>query len=661
MINTVDQENINHVLARGLSVLKFQPPICMSDWADKYFYLVAESSSIEGQWRTLPFQKGIMDCMGSGDIPVVTLFKPARIGATKCMVAASGYFVAHHHRSQILYQPTDSDARDFVGDEIDPMIRDVPAVSECMLVDPEKRSSGNTKHRKEFVGAVIDIKGGKSARNYRRMTRDVVMYDELDGFDVDVEGEGSPVSLGDIRISTSSFPKSIRGSTPGTEGESLIQASIEDADLTVWRYLPCPDCGIFHRLEWANMHWVGDDPDSVLHACESCGSLVGYEQYQAMDALGKWGSEDGVWLMDDVTFADSGGAYVEPPRHIAFRFWAGYSYFTTWSELVSEFLRANIAKKRGDLSKLKTFVNTRLAELWTEEGTVIDAMPLMDRREDYGPEVPEGALVITAGVDVQIDRVEVETVAWGIGMENWSLEYKVFSGATALAPEVPGTVWAELDKYLRKRFVHENGTVMRIIACCIDSAHSTQSVYKFCARRAGRRIVAIRGYAGAGRKVASPHRKSKKYDATFMPVGVDSCKELLYTALRVESPGPNYCHFPLAYDQKHFKGLTAEKRTSKFVAGRRVSVWVPKRPGIRNEPLDVRNYCRAAIEMLTTLNLDKVKRVMDIKSASAGVAMRAIAGAHRPPAEVQAETQDTPKPVRARKRRRRGTISRGIS
>ena len=48
--------------------LSFKPPekLSLSDWADKYAYLSLESSSEAGRWRTLPYQKAIMDAVTVG-------------------------------------------------------------------------------------------------------------------------------------------------------------------------------------------------------------------------------------------------------------------------------------------------------------------------------------------------------------------------------------------------------------------------------------------------------------------------------------------------------------------------------------------------------------------------------------------------------------------
>ena len=597
--------SLNRAIARGLSPLVKRELLSMSEWADKYFYLVAESSNLEGRWETLPYQRAIMNAIGGDEIRVVSWQKPARVGYTKIIVIAIGYNAEHKRRSQVVYQPTDTDARDFVKDEIDPAIRDVPVLRQVLLSDPEKKSQYNTRTKKNFIGSSLDIKGGKSARNFRRMTKDNVYYDELDGFDEDVEGEGEPTSLGDMRVSGSAFPKSVRGSTPGELGKSLIYSSMDDADLVFRRYLPCSDCGEFDYLKWSNIKYIDNDPSTTQLLCEQCGSLVGYSKYRDMDAKGEWRTEHGHYIDGDDNFFNVDGERIDPPYHIGFILWAAYSYFTTWPDLVAEWLAAIKADKKGNPNKLKTFVNTRLGEAWEVKGSSVNADIFLNRLENYGPEVPEKVLCITAGVDIQEDRIEVEVLGWGKDYENWSIDYNIIPGDTSVSPELKDSVWQKLNDFLLTVYTHESGVRLRIAATCIDSGFNTTTVYKFCKPRTKRGVYPIKGVAGQGRPIVGRATKANKEKVNVYPIGVDTAKEILYAHLKVIKPGPSYCHFPANYDAEYFEQLTSEKCVKKKVNGRSVRVWVLKVAGRRNEPLDCRNYARAAYDIFNP-NMDRL-------------------------------------------------------
>ena len=567
----------------------------MADWADQYFYLSPESSSIEGRWVTLPYQRAILNTIGNDDVRIVTWKKSARVGYTKCICVAVGYFAEHRKRNQLLYQPTDSDAEDFVKDEIDTMLRDVGVLKGLLMSDPEKRSRFNTSTKKTFLGSTLDIKGGKTPRNYRRMTKDVVYYDELDGFDHDIENEGDPLSLGDTRLETSSFPKSVRGSTPKVKGMSLIEDSFDEADLQFLRYLPCPHCDHMQPLTWGQMKFNKDDYSSAYCECISCQGRITYDQYAEMDRNGEWRNEDGVTLTDEGQFRHPDGSYHPPVFHVSFHIWSAYSYFLTWGELVKEFIMAKAEQKKGKLKRLKAFVNVRLGETWEEEGDTVEDHVLMRHREAYGDTVPEGVRVITTAVDCQDDRLEIEWVGWGEGEESWGLLYERIYGNIS-KPEI----WNILEEKLQSSFAYDDGTVISSKLTCLDSGgHFTDNVYQFCARNP-RRYIPIKGSSQAGQQIAKMPKTPNRRGLYLVMVGTDTAKELIYDRYSLASPGPGYCHYndeAHGYDDEYFEQATSETRVKHYSRGIASFVW-RKENSTRNEALDVRVYNTAGIRLL---------------------------------------------------------------
>ncbi len=239
------KNSLNEAAARGLRILYSPEPKTLSEWADEHFYLSPESSSTAGEWETIPYQKGIMDCMSNDDIKKITWRKSARTGYTKIIVAAICYFSEHKRRGQVIFQPTNGDAEEFTKDELDPAFRDVDCMSE-IFPEHEKKSKKNTLAKKMMKGSTLDIRGGESPGNYRRLTKDIVYYDELSGFPHNVggstKGDGGATDLGDIRLTSSSFPKSVRGSTPKLSRTCLISASLDEADIVLNYCVPCPHC-----------------------------------------------------------------------------------------------------------------------------------------------------------------------------------------------------------------------------------------------------------------------------------------------------------------------------------------------------------------------------------------------------------------------------------
>jgi phage terminase large subunit GpA-like protein len=243
--------------------------------------------------------------------------------------------------------------------------------------------------------------------------------------------------------------------------------------------------------------------------------------------------------------------------------------------MVTEFLRA---KKLPET--LKTWVNTSLGETWEEAGESIEADSLINRKESWGMDAPENVVLVTAGVDVQGDRLEIEVKGWGVGEESWSLDYRVFYGDPAQE-----NVWHELDQYLLKPIKSKTGLYLSIACTCVDSGgHHTQAVYQFCAARAIRGVFAIKGINQPSKPLVGRPSKNNRYGLRLYPLGVDTAKEVIYSRLKITEPGAGYYHFPLERDREYFLQLTAEKQVTRFAKGVSKREWIKTRA--RNEVLD---------------------------------------------------------------------------
>ena len=598
---------------------------------DAEFYLSAESSGTQGRWRCFPYQIAIADWFSNDDIQVLTWRKAARVGYSKILVGSIGYNCSHRKRNQLVYQPVDSDAKDFCNDEIDTMIRDVPVVRCELKGDIEKQGKHNTAEKKKFHGCTLDIKGGKAGRNYRRMTKDVVYYDELDGFVNDVDGEGSPVSLGDTRITTSSYPKSIRGTTPKERSTSQIEASLRDADLIFARFVPCLSCGDLAPLTWARMKFDKNDFHSAGVVCEKCGYMHKYTQYPEMDKGGIWKTvilkkdssiaidEKGYWYDEKKgIFYDNEGQKIPTPYHIGVVLTGMYSYFKTWNKGVYEFIKARRELKRGDHTKMKTFVNIYLGESWEDTGERL-VIEYDKRVEDYDiNRIPEEVVFITAGADVQGGkdaRIELEIVGWGIGEETWSLGYYVIPGNVEQT-----LIWDHVEKILTTKYERIDGVLLPISCAVIDSGYLAEKVFAYTGPREKRNVFASKGKAqSVGPICGKPTMQGDKIKALQIPVNTGDAKTIIYNRLEdIDQPGPGYCHFGLHCDQHYFDMLTSEEKKLTYKKGKPVVSWEVIK-GRRNEGLDCRVYNLVAyyranpnIEMLS-------KRIHAAKNAGTQV------------------------------------------
>jgi len=355
------------------------------------------------------------------------------------------------------------------------------------------------------------------------------------------------------------------------KGASRIELEFEASDQRRF-FVPCLHCGEYQVLKWANVSWPSGEPQKAQYACESCGGLLNDGQRIAMIRRGEWRAT--------APFTGRAGFHLS-------------ELYSPWSTL-GGIAQAFVEAKRSP-ETLKTWVNTSLGETWEDSGEGVDDTGLLSRREEYTAEVPDRAVLLTAGVDVQSDRLEMEVVAWGDGEESWSIDYLVIHGDPAR-----GDVWAALDAALTRTYQHETGTAMHITATGIDSGGShTQVVYDYCRRRAIRRVFALKGVAGAGRPVVTLSRKhqgggNRKVDLHL--VGVDDAKGTIYSRLKIDDVGPGYCHFPFERSDDYFLQLTAERIVTRFSKGFPRREWVKVRA--RNEALDCRVYAYAALRIL---------------------------------------------------------------
>jgi phage terminase large subunit GpA-like protein len=271
------------------------------------------------------------------------------------------------------------------------------------------------------------------------------------------------------------------------------------------------------------------------------------------------------------------------------------------SKMVDEFLKA---KGKPDL--LKVFVNTYLAETWKEDAEEMDESGLSGRCEQYPAQVPDEAILLTCGVDVQNDRLVYEVIGWGEGEENWSIVYDHIYGN-------PGEsqVWEALEAFLlNTEFEHETGLKLKIYATCIDTGGThTDMVYKFCKTRHKKNIYGIKGVGGVGKPMVGPSTRNNLEKIRLFPVGTNTVKDLLFSRLKIYETGPGYCHFPISeqHGSDYFSELTAEKSVLKHQRGVPYREWVMKKPVRRNEALDCRVYGMAALKIIN-VNLDAMRK-----------------------------------------------------
>jgi phage terminase large subunit GpA-like protein len=570
-----------HIYLQGhYSGLTPDPNFTVSSWADNHRVLSSVSSSEPGPWRTdrTPYLKEIMDCLSPSHASEKVVFmKGAQIGGTECGNNWMGFVIHHAPGPMLIVNPTVETAKRTSKMRIDPAIENCPALKE-KVKDPRARDSGNTILMKEFPGGVLVMTGANSAVGLRSMPIRYLFLDEVDGYPDDAAGEGDPVNLAIQRTVTFSNRKIFMISTPTIKNFSRIETAFLEGDQRYY-FVPCPDCGEFQILKWAQIKWPKGKPEAAYYACEKCGSV--WEDHQKAEILrqGKWVAINPSTNNKTVSFHLS--SLYSPHGWVSF------------GDIAKEF-----SEVHKDPPRLQVWTNTKLAETWEDmAGEVVDPTGLMKRRENFGTRLPKNIAVITAGVDVQDNRLELEIVGWGQDEESWSLDYQVIYGD----PSTPN-LWRDLDEILSHNFAHQRELPnLAITAVCIDSGgHYTDHVINYCNERKHKKIWAIKGSsAGSGVPIwparASQNKRLKK---PVYVIGVNDAKETLMQRLRIAEEGAGYWHFPIERDAEWFAQVTSEIVKTKYVKGRPVRQWMPRREGARTEGLDCRVYAFAALRGL---------------------------------------------------------------
>jgi phage terminase large subunit GpA-like protein len=581
-------------------VLKPPSKLTVSQWAEKERMLSSESSATTGRYRCsiAPYQRAMMDAVHIPGVEEIDFFTAAQLGKSTCEENIGGFFM-HEDPSPILWMwPTLEVAKEWAADTLEPAIRDTPALAE--IVTAGARKTGNKTTFKSFPGGWIAVIGANSPSGLRRRRARIVICDEVDGYDASAGGEGDPIELVSQRGTGFWNFLRILASTCTVKGESRIEGAYEASNRQKY-WVKCKDCGGAQVLKWKQIVCPKDEEPTVantFYACEHCGSAHDETDKRAMLQSGSWVAErpeivkrQGFWLS------------------------ALYSPFEPWYKLVAKFRHATAHSENPEL--LKTFVNLSLAETWEEKEVDIDKEGLVRRCEHYTPALlPDGVILLTAGVDVQPDRLLVQVKGWGRNFESWSIDYaqiegdtSTLKGRTNAAGQYLQSPWEKLDEFLQREYAHVRGVRLDIAATLVDSGDQTQEVYLFTKGiDLDRWVFAAKGMSTFDHPAIKPHNRNNKANVRMYPVGVSQIKKLLYQWLKIETPGPGYMHFTHHHcDAAYFDELTCERLKKKYEHGHPKKFW-EKPAGARNEVLDCNVYAYAALLILSPEPLKLLER-----------------------------------------------------
>lgn len=552
-------------------------PLLVSEWADANRILSGEGSAEAGQWKTsrTPYLREIMDSLSEDSLcRKVVFMKSSQVGGTEAGSNWLGYIMAHAKGPVAVVMPTEKAMADWASQKFDPMAKDTPAISN-VLATRSNRAGDNSAQRKRFTGGILYFKTAGSTTELKSTSLRYAIADEVDEWDWSTL-QGDPLGLLEIRQTTYHDRKLFVVSSPTMKDASRIEEQYDLGDQR--RYMvPCPHCDERQRLKWTNIRWqkIGARVARAWYVCEHCGCEIDEHHKPAMLAAGRWVADN----------PDAGWR----SYHIS-AIYSPIGLGLSWAELADEWIEA-----QADPAKLMRFVNTRLGETWADRSHDLKPNVLIARAEPYALRtVPLGALVITAGVDTQDDRLEIRLIGWGAEGREWTIDYHVIHGNPA-----EDKVWDALDHYLTAEFRNSCGKTLRIEATAIDTGgHHTHAVYAYVRRSKARRAIAIKGASTPGRVIMGKpsHQdvnwrgKTVKKGVALYTIGTDTAKHWIYARLNGDAdkdPSERKVHFSSELDQQFFDQQVSETFNP------RKNRWELKK-GKRNEVLDTHVYAIAA-------------------------------------------------------------------
>ena len=583
---------LNKVIAKAMAGMLPPDDLTVTEWAEQNRRLSAESAAEPGPWRTerTPYLREPMNAWTDPKVRHIVMVAASQVGKSEFLNNCIGYVIDQDPGSILFVHPTTIDAKEYSKLRIAPMIRDCPTLRK-KVSDPKSRDSGNTILQKTYPGGILTMCGSTEAHALASKPIRYVLGDERDRWALSAGNEGDPWDLAMARQTTFYNAKSGEVSTPTVKNASAIEAAYATGTMERWK-TQCPHCGEYVEITFDNIRFEYEAAEKgdkkifhiteLFYVCPECGGISDEHTMKSQPA--KWVA-----------------TVPEARKHHKTRsFWltAWVSPWATWESIILQFLQAGT-----DSAKLQVVYNTQFGELWEERGDMASEDDVMARREVYEAEVPDGVLLLTCGVDTQDDRLEYEVVGHRRYGETWGIKKGVILGR-------PDTeeVWERLDEVLSHKYKFKSGVSLQISLTFIDEGgHFTQEVRQHCLARQYDHVFAIKGANRPDIPYTAPPKKQKIVvngkvigQVWVYEIGVNAGKQKIVDNLRVQSPGANYCHFPLRddYGKQFFKQLMSEHLA--YVPKLKHPWQWQKIPGHeRNEAFDIRNYNLAACEILS--------------------------------------------------------------
>ncbi len=556
-----------HLLTPWLAALKPAARVLPSEWAEANLVLPKASNARPGRLRLTAAQRGMVDAAAEPGVREIVFMTSTQVGKSMAINSLLGWTAAGEAGPVLLVRPDDSDAKAYIRESLDPLIAASPSLRKIVGAGANGLDGIGFK---SFPGGSLSIASSWKAAALAARAIRVLICDEVDRFaNVVSGGEGEPVALAKRRLQTFAHASlTILASSPTMKATSRIAAHHARGEQRVLK-IQCVECGDMDDVTPDRLAFEPGRPETARLLCLCCGHRATEAQRLAMVEDGKW-------------FATTAGE----PGVVSFQM----------GELASEFSSLETVAAQVDAAKTleakKVLTNTVFGLPFESEAEAeVDASDLERRAVAVASPYPAAIDFISAGVDVQADRLEITILATAPA-EAIVLDHVVLYGDTS------GTrVWTELDALLSRTFRTVDQRELPVSATFVDAGFQTQAVADFVVTQApkGRKAWAIFGRQGFDRPALKAGARVRSLARSYI-LGVDNLKLGVVKAL-AGSDGIKPICLPSHLDSGYFAQLTAERLEVRHVRGYPRYGWIKERH-TRNEALDCLVYAVAAATLI---------------------------------------------------------------
>lgn len=566
---------------KAVQVLRPVERVTVSKWAEANRVL-PDSNSIPGPWRNsvTPYLVEIMDAFSDEMVEEIIFVKPTQVGGTSAMENMLASAIAQDPAPAMCVYPSDDLAERTVESKLDPMIKS------CKILAAKYRINDSKKLALKFTDMVVYLTGANSPADLASTNIRYLFMDEVDKFPGASKKEADPVSLAKERTKTFFNRKIFMASTPTLKTGHIWKAK-EAADVEKHYFVPCPHCGAFIELKFAQIKWPSkedvpenaDRAEMATYVCQECGCVITDQDKGKMLAAGRWKPVR---------------QKTQHPKSVAFWMNTLYSPFTRFSDIAREFMRS-----KDDPELLHNFANSWLAEPWEDTKLKTNAEMVMERQTET-PEwtLPPWTKLVTGGIDVQENCLYWTIRAWGDYMTSQNISH-----GQALS-------MGEVERIMNTELTMPNGEKVMVNLALMDSGDQTEDVYEFCALNSDWALPCKGTTTMLSHYRLSTVNKagSRANGMTLVLVDGGKYKDQIAARMRKEN-GTGAWMVYQGCDLDYAEQVTAEHKITERSGGKEVQRWVLKTSHADNHYLDCEVYAAAAADVLGVRNLYLQNRV----------------------------------------------------